>query len=51
MSFLKSNVVFAAKDLDFPDECQDAATVNETGGIAAIADGVAATLFSGPWEA
>jgi len=38
-----------AKDPEHPEQFQDACHVDAAGGIAAVADGVASTLFSGQW--
>jgi len=37
------------KDVEHPDEYQDAYAVDPEGGIAAVADGVASAIFSGQW--
>jgi len=38
-----------AKDPEHPQECQDAFQIDAERGIAAVADGVASAIFSGPW--
>jgi len=41
--------LWLAKDVASPDSYQDAFAVGPTGTVAAIADGVSSTLFSGSW--
>lgn len=45
----QAQTFWLAKDADEPDEYQDAFELDAERGIAAIADGVSSTIFSGPW--
>lgn len=44
-----SHCFWAAKEIDAPEDYQDAFAVDALNGIAAIADGVASAMFSGMW--
>lgn len=45
----EAQIFWTSKDIDFPEEYQDACYLDPEQGIAAIADGVSSALFSGPW--
>jgi hypothetical protein len=45
----ESRAFFVSKDLEYPDQYQDAFELNAEHGVAAIADGVSSAIFSGPW--
>ena len=47
--FSAHHIFCLAKDADKPASCQDATAVDNSRGIAAVADGVSSSLFSGHW--
>ena len=47
--FFEHKAFWLPKDIEHPDEYQDAFAVDEVRGIAAIADGVSSSLFAASW--
>ena len=45
----ESRTFWLSKDVDEPAQYQDASALDAERGVAAIADGVSSTIFSGPW--
>ena len=47
--FFEHRALWLPKDVRRPEEYQDAFAIDEAGGVAAVADGVASSLFSARW--